>query len=503
MTLAPAPARRSLGKQVADWIQKYCVYPSGPQIGQPFRLMDWQREFLDGLYECDEDGNLKHRWALLGVPKGNGKSPLVACDALFHLLGDPYEPDPWVVCSAASDKQADIVFGAAKTICELSPPLREATERYRWEIRPKGAPGKMERVAASQGRLDGKLISKLIMDELHEWSLENWIVLQGGARKRQRSQVVQTTTAGFDKESVCYREYEKCQRGSADNYLFRWFGAPDGADHRDTRVWRDSNPSMDVIITEDMLADAVANIPESQFRRYHLNQWVEAEEIWLPAGAWDACKVEPFELEPGLPTFVGWDASTKHDSTAVIAAQVKGGRVYVKAKIWERPLDPNNNPVEDWAIPGAEVENYVRELWRLFKAREIAYDPAFITWKAQELATEGAPMLEFPQSDIRMMTATQTTYEAIKDKIIAHDGDPVLTRHIRSAMAVQTARGGQRLTKGKQRRIHNMIDGAVALTMAADRAMRIVQVPDVLPIGNEVREDDKRPEFSGIRGQGF
>jgi lipopolysaccharide transport system permease protein len=29
------------------------------------------------------------RWALLGVPKGNGKSPLAAALALYHLLGDP------------------------------------------------------------------------------------------------------------------------------------------------------------------------------------------------------------------------------------------------------------------------------------------------------------------------------------------------------------------------------------------------------------------------------
>lgn len=473
MTTAVAPKRLSMGAKVAAWIEEYCVYPSGPMIGQPFRLMPWQREFLNDLYECDENGNLTYRWALLGVPKGNGKSPLVACDALFHLLGDPYEPDPWVVCSAASDKQADIVFGAAKTICELSPPLREATERYRWEIRPKGAPGKMERVAASNGKLDGKIISRLFMDELHEWTLENWVILQGGARKRRRSQVVQTTTAGFDKESVCYREFEKGQRGDVSNYLFRWHGAPDGADHRSLDVWRASNPSMGTIITEDMLEDAVANIPESQFRRYHLNQWVDAEEIWLPAGAWDACKVAPFELEVGCPTFVGWDASTKHDSTAVIAAQWRDNRVYIKSKIWERPLDPNNNPIEDWNIPGAEVEAYVRDLWRTYRAQQIAYDPAFITWKAQELNSEGAPMLEFPQSDIRMMSATQVTYDAILNKTIAHDGDPVLARHMRSAMAVQTSRGGQRLTKGKLRRIHNMIDGAVALTMAMSQAMLV------------------------------
>jgi len=453
-------------------------------IGQPFRLMQWQRDFLNDLYECDEAGNLTYRWALLGVPKGNGKSPLAACDALYHLLGDPYEEDPWVVCAAASDKQADIVFNACRTMCELSPPLNEATIRYRWEIKKKGAPGKIERVAASNGKLDGKLISKLYMDELHEWTLENWTILQGGARKRPRSQVVQTTTAGFDKESICYREYEKGLRIQAgqseiDNYLFRWYGMPEGADHRDPAAWEACNPSYGVIITEDMLADAVANIPESQFRRYHGNQWVEAEELWLPYGAWEACKVKPFELEVGFPTFVGWDASTKRDSTAVLTGQWREDRLYVKAKIWERPLDPNSNPVEEWDIPFEEVLAYVRDMWRTYKAREIPFDPQFVTWAASALVAEGAPMIEFFQNDSRMIPATQVTYDAILNKTFAHDGDPVLARHMRSAMAVQTNRGGQRLTKGKQRRVHNQIDGAVALAMMADRAMRSNVGPSV------------------------
>lgn len=475
-------------------------------IGQPFRLMDWQKKWLEELYECDSDQNLKYRWALLGLPKGNGKSTLIAALALYHLLGDDDEPDPWVVCAAASDRQADIVFNACKTMCELSPRLKEATIRYRWTIQPKGAPGKLERVAASAGRLDGKLISMLVVDELHEWTLENWTILTNGAGKRQRSQVVQITTAGFDKDSICYREYDKGQRilsGESEikNYLFRWFGAPEGADHRDPVVWAASNPSYGTLMTESQLSDRCANIPESQFRRYFLNQWVEAEELWLPAGAWEACNIGPFELEEGAPTFVGWDASTKHDSTAVIAGQWHGEKLRIKAWIWERPLDSNGNPIEDWEIPGAEVETQVRALWRKYRAREIAYDPAFITWKAQELTTEGAPMVEFYQSDVRMVPATQTTYDAILNGTIEHDGDPKLARHLRNAMAVQTSKGGQRLTKGKIRRLHNMIDGAVALSMVTDRAMRWIRPADVLPIGN--LPGDKRPEFSGVRGQNW
>jgi phage terminase large subunit-like protein len=302
----------TLGHAVCDWIERHCVYPTGEFMGQPFLLLDWQREWIEELYRCDEDGNLQYQWALLGVPKKNGKSSLIAALGLYHLLGDSAEADPWVVVAAASDKQADIVFNAAKRMCEYSPTLRDATIRYRWEIILRDGPGKLERVAASAGKLDGKNISFLILDELHEWNQENWTILTNGTVGRRRAQIVQITTAGWDRESVCYVEYEKglrIQAGEVQNpsYFFRWYGAPEQADHRNEDEWEDANPSYGSLVTAERLRDKLANVPESEFRRYFLNQWVEVENLWLPAGAWEECLVEEITLRPDVPTFIGWD----------------------------------------------------------------------------------------------------------------------------------------------------------------------------------------------------
>lgn len=469
MTTATEPKMLTLGHDVCDWIERHCVYPSGEFMGKPFILLPWQREWIAELYRCDDRANLQYQWALLGVPKKNGKSSLIAALGLYHLLGDPDESDPWVVVAAASDKQADIVFNAAKRMCEHSPTLRDVTDRWRYEIRPKDGAGKLERVAASAGKLDGKNISFLILDELHEWNQENWTILTNGTVGRRRAQIVQITTAGWDRESVCYAEYEKGLRieaGEVHNpsYFFRWYGAPEKADHRDSSEWEDANPSFGTLVTEERLRDKLLNVPESEFRRYFLNQWVEAENLWLPPGAWDACNIGPFELKPDLPTYIGWDASTKYDSTALVMAQQDGDKVRVQAKVWERPLDPNGNPIEEWAMPGAEIAAYLRDLWRnVLKVKVVAFDPAFITWLAQELADEGLPMFEFVQSDANMVPATQAVYELIVKGEIEHDGDPVLTRHVRAANAVMSYRGGQRITKKNPRR---KIDALVALLMA-------------------------------------
>lgn len=494
----------SYGPEVCDWIEEYCVLPTGDHAGQPFRLMNWQRDWICELFAADAKGTLRYRWSLLGVPKGNGKSPLVAALALYHLLGDPDEDDPWVVVAAASDKQADIVFGACREMCRRSPKLAALTISYRWEIRAKSGSGKIERVACSGGKLDGKLISLLICDELHEWLEQNWIILTGGALKRKRSQIVQVTTAGFDRESRCFKEYAKGLRilsGEEVNpsYFMRWYGLPEGADYRDMALLKACNPSWGVIVHEETMRDIIANQPESQVRRYRGNQWVETEEHWLPVGAWEACNGEA-TLTPKARTWVGWDASTKRDSTAIVAIQAdEAGKVRVQQRTWSRPTLPNGHFDESWRVPVVECEKHIRSLCEEYTVDAIAFDPAFITWSADELEAGGLPMEEWPQSPQRMCPATAALYEAVVQGKIAHGGDPLLARHMHSVKPRNMRGGGQMLEKGPQ---HRQIDAAIALVMAIGvmKKSEAAEVPGTwggLDTGGSEVAKEGQPVFSG------
>lgn len=469
MTTAVAPKRLTFGNDVIEWIEENCVLPTGENIGQPFLLMDWQKEWIRELYRTDGE-KLQYRWALLGVPKGNGKSPLAAAIALYHLLGDPDIQDPWVVVAAASDKQADIVFDAAKRMCEMSPALAAQTNRFRWEIQLTDRPGKLERVAASGGKLDGKIVSMLILDELHEWTLENWVVLTGGAMKRRGSQIIQITTAGWDQESVCYREFSKGEALASQanpTYFVQWYTAPEDMDYRDPETWKLANPSWGELVHEDILADLAINMPESQFRRYRLNQWVESEEYWLPHGAWEACAGK-VELEEGGVTCIGWDASTTNDSTAVAVVQKKGEKLHVSVRIWARDLLPDGSPDHSWLLPIREVEDHIRDLCRQYDVRSIAFDPAFITWSASDLEAEGLPMVKMPQTPMRMGPATAAVYQAVIHGNLVHDGGRELTAHVKAAKIHHSRRGEDMLEK---QRGGKKIDGAVALAMAVSEAM--------------------------------
>ena len=75
-------------------------------------------------------------------------------------------------------------------------------------------------------------------------------------------------------------------------------------------------------------------------------------------------------------------------------------------------------------------------------------------------------MIAFPQSNTRMVPASELLYAAVKERRLEHPDNPELNRHMAAVVARQTERG-PRLDKAKSR---HQIDGAVALAMAIDRA---------------------------------
>ena len=118
---------RSAGRAVADFIERHCRFTNGRWAGQPFRLADWESRLLDELFELRADGRRRYRWALIGLPKKNGKSELVAALSLYFLLGDG-EVSPLVSCAATADDQAAI----AKGLASFNPdPVKEEKDAFR------------------------------------------------------------------------------------------------------------------------------------------------------------------------------------------------------------------------------------------------------------------------------------------------------------------------------------------------------------------------------------
>jgi phage terminase large subunit-like protein len=460
-----ASKKKTTGFEVIRWIEAHCVFTQGEWIGKPFRLLPWQKRILLELFEQTDAGVRRYRWALVGVPKKQGKTELAAALALYLLIGDG-EPSPLVCCAAASEEQADLVFGAAKTMCEFSPTLSLITERWEREITVPSIPGaRLRRVAAAAGTNDGQNIHAVICDELHEWlgdKGENvWNVLTNGTGARKQPLVLQITTAGYDRDSVCFRQYEygrKVLAGEIDDprYFFHWTEPSDPkCDHTDPAVWAEVNPSYGVTVSEDFYSDQVNKKPENVFRRYFLNQWTESIEAWLPPGAWARCE-DPLAVIPeGSRVTLAVDIGYVFDSSAVVTLWERDdGTTVVKANVWTPRGDGTQLDIN-------LIEAFIREQARIYRVQAVVYDPALFISNAQRLSDDGFVMVKYPQSPKRMIEATGKLYEAIKDQKVIHDGDPILASHV-AAAAVKAESGAFRLVKGKAKR---PIDAVIAMAL--------------------------------------
>ena len=110
-------------------------------------LRDWQKELLNHVLARREDGRFRHRTALVGVSRKNGKSALAASVGLAGLTlgGNGSE----IYSCAADREQARIVFGTAKRMVELEPELSDMFTLYRDAIEFKEK-GSVYRVLSSE-----------------------------------------------------------------------------------------------------------------------------------------------------------------------------------------------------------------------------------------------------------------------------------------------------------------------------------------------------------------
>jgi phage terminase large subunit-like protein len=494
------------GLDVIRWIERNCVFTKDRWLGKPFRLLPWQKQLLIDLFELEYDPDLgrmrrRFRTAMIGVPKKQGKTELVAALADYFLLGAD-EPDPKIAVAAAADTQADFVFGAASTMIENGDRLKGRAQCFTKQIQIPGAPGSwIKRVPANGGKFDGAGLLLALGDELHEWLTKNQRkmhgMLSGALATREEPLHICITTAGEDVGDevdddevppwlLLYRMGRRIESGEIDDptFFFRWWMAPLGADYRSPATWSDPacNPSYGHTVKEIFYRSELNKRTESEMRRYYLNQPQDVINMWLEPGAWEACYLPGAELLPGVSTWVSWDASTKRDSTVLVAGQWHtlegptldgkplGRRIVIKAWFWERPIGGDGMPVAEWRVPKAEVIDTVVELAEAFPLVGIAYDPAFIQWVVEELEYRGLPLREWHQSNERMAPATAATYEAIADGELAHDGSPAMARHIKAAKAKYVARGATRLVKDPQGR-GRKIDFAIALVMLIGEMM--------------------------------
>src|SRR5690606_2232523 len=96
-------------ERVIRFVEAYCVTPDGAHVGKPLKLAEFQKEFIRAIY----DNPHGTRRAYLSIARKNGKSGLIACLLLAHLVGPEAKLNSQIVSGAMSRDQAALVFNLA------------------------------------------------------------------------------------------------------------------------------------------------------------------------------------------------------------------------------------------------------------------------------------------------------------------------------------------------------------------------------------------------------
>ncbi|MDP9377270.1 MAG: terminase large subunit [Actinomycetota bacterium] len=108
----------------------------------------------------------------------------------------------------------------------------------------------------------------------------------------------------------------------------------------------------------------------------------------------------------------------------------------------------------------------IRDLAREHPIREVVYDPWRFGQAAIELERQGVPVVQFPQIDARMISASDQLRQAIVEQRLVHPDDPQLNEHAFRAIA-RHSRRGWRIDKTNR---SDQIDAVIAMCMAVERA---------------------------------
>lgn len=505
---------------------------------KPFMLLPWQRKIIEELFGwLKPDGYRLYNTAYIEIPKKNGKSELAAAIALYLLFADN-EAKAEIYGAAADRNQASIVFDVAAEMVRRSPALMKRCNII----------DSVKRIVVYETRSFYRVLSKeskakhgfnvhgVIFDELHEQTdrkLSDVLTKNTGDARRQPLFFF-ITTAGIDRNSICWEYHEKARQLLNGNRIDPHFyaviyGPPDdegeGWDWEKEESWKKVNPSLGDIIPIDKVRDAfrVAKenaAEENLFKQLRLNIWVKQSLRWMKMVDWDKCGQTQVDVKAlqGKPCYSGLDLSSSIDLTALSlvfpkrigqkkneeTGETTGEYAYdilmhfwipedsaaekiVKDKVpydnWERlgliHFTPGN--VIDYAF----IRQTLRDIRKEFNLRELAYDRFGATQLIQNLEEDGfivdpeeakknpyhtAPVVVPFGQGFISMNGTTKELMTLVKQERINHGGHKVLRWNADNMVVKVDPAGN--IKPDKSKATQKIDGMVALIMGLDRAIK-------------------------------
>lgn len=254
----------------------------------------------------------------------------------------------------------------------------------------------------------GLNVHSVIFDELYAQPNRELfdVMTKGSGDARLQPLFFLITTAGTDRNSICFEQHQKAvdiiQGRKIDKTFYSViYGIEDSDDWGEEKNWYKANPSLGHTIDIEKVRNAYNSAKENQaeeniFRQLRLNKWVKQSTRWMQMDRWDECDFNiHIDSLRGRECYGGLDLSSTTDITAFVLVfpprnseesyivlpyfwipednlKLRVRRDHVPYDVWEKQgfIKTTEGNVVHYGF----IETFIEELGTKYNIKEIAFD---------------------------------------------------------------------------------------------------------------------------------
>jgi phage terminase large subunit-like protein len=443
------------------------VLPWLKEIGQ--ELLPWQEHVLTDMLKVDKNNNFIRKTNLLLIARQSGKTHLARIRILagLFLFGEKS-----IIAMSSNRAMALDTFRKVCDVVETTPSLKAQLKQIRvangQESLELLSGARYEIVAATRDGSRGKTADLLFVDELREISEEAWTAARPITRARPNSQILLTSNAGDAFSTVLNGLRERANSYPPKSLGYWEYSAPDFCDIHDKDAWYQANPALGYIVTEEMIAEAIATSSVEATRTETLCMWVSALKSPFPYRAFEDLTVQDLKIAPGLPTIFALDVSvTKRDASLVAGQIQEDGRMAVGVVATFH---------SDQQVDELKIAVEVNEWARKYKPRMICFDKYTSMTIAERLSLSGQKIQDM--SGLVFYQACSDLLDSIVNRRLMHNGQTELVDSINSCAAKETD-AGWRIVRRKSA---GDVTAAIALAMVVHQLNKPQIKPQIIAV---------------------
>jgi phage terminase large subunit-like protein len=472
------------GERIINFVREMC-----PSI----HLCKWQAEVLRQLTGwINKEGVLRYKTAYISTAKRNGKTIIGTILELYALCKNQTIE---VYSAANSREQSSHIYRELKKLIIQNEELNdlfECTDSTKVIVNNDTLSNykSLTRELKSDEGLSAYLV---VFDEL--WLTDNrglFDSLRMSIDTIPNAQFVIVTTAGEDRNNVCYEMYQIAKNNKDDITFYSYIAEADEKDDWTKKAtWKKANPGCPELLPLDRIESWFkeaknSGSQENVFRHKRMNQWIACSGSWVNMSKWDLCTYPVEFPAEGSDCYGALDLSSRIDMTcySLLFPIREDGEIIrydLLCHFWipeETALQKETKekiPYSNWKkyiemTPGNAIDqdyvfNRIVEINSQYHVRAIGTDPWQSAYIGQKLEKANGECEVIPiTQNYKSYDAPMKLLEAIiNEETLNHWGNPVLRWHASNLVCDTDSHGNYFPTK---KRSKNKIDGMVCLAMA-------------------------------------